>query len=199
MLMAEVGWSVELADSGNFVVFGNGDWTWQEDSLNYYTSSILKNLRIDDLGNVLNEYQFWDSATANYPGISNSSQQLANGKFILGGSNFQQDLTQAPIIYLFDTQGALDTLYIFFCSGEGCIGRQARHTVDNGYVIVGDEFDSITNVEGFVLKCDSAGNQLWKVTYGGGGMICLVRLMALERAFTREERIEQIRTMNNYG
>lgn len=169
MLMAEVGWSIELADSGNFMVFGNGDWTWQEDSLTYYTSSILKNLRIDDLGNVLNEYQFWDSATANYPGISNCSQQLANGKFIAGGSNFQQDLTIAPIIYLFNEQGALDTLYIFSIQGEEWIGRQARQTVDGGYVVVGDGYDGFTNGEGFVLKADSLGAELWRISYGGVG------------------------------
>jgi hypothetical protein len=166
--MAELAWSVQERDGG-YMVFGNGDWTWQEDSTWFYTSSVLWNLALDGQGLLVSQNQYWDSTTADYPGYASSAVRLDNGKFALGGGNYQMDGTQAPIIYFIDDLGAVDSLKIYGVQGEEWIGRQVRHCRDGGFALVGDYANAL-GANGFLLRTDSTGTLQWIQTYGGAGV-----------------------------
>ena len=165
---AELALSIEQRGDGS-LVFGRGDWTWVDDSITYYTSSVLWNLAVDDQGLLVDQYQYWDSLTADYPGFAGSAIRLANGNYVLGGSNFQMDGTQAAIIYFISPLGAVDSLKSYGVQGEEWLGRQTRQCLNGGFVLAGD-YGNATVVNGFVIRTDSSGTQEWLQTYGGAGV-----------------------------
>jgi hypothetical protein len=60
-----------------------------------------------------------------------------------------------------------DTLWTrsFGSPGHYWIGRQVKHTQDGGFLIVGDT-DATGGTDGFAIKSDANGNELWRQTYG---------------------------------
>ena len=68
-------------------------------------------------------------------------------------------------LFIFNGTGVLDTMYTYGGQNETWIGRQAKQTLDGGYVLCGDV--NVTNGNGFLLRTDSAGELLWAREYGG--------------------------------
>jgi hypothetical protein len=178
---AETALSVEER-VGGFMVFGNGDWTWQEDSILYYTSSVLWNLAMDDMGNLVSMSQYWDSATADYPGWVNSSIILESGAYVLGGANFQMDGTAAPIIYFINVTGAVDSLRTYGIQGQEWIGRQVQQCRGGGFVLAGD-YANANAANGFVIRTDPSGAQQWLQTYGGAGVDFVTTIDTVDTGF----------------
>ena len=172
--LAELAWSVEACDSG-YMVFGNGDWIWAEDSITYYTSSVLWNLRLDANGAQLDQYLYWDSATADYPGIANSAIQLSSGTYVVGGGNYQMDGTQAPLLYFINGQGAVDSVKVFGIQGEEWIGRQVKQCRDGRFALAGN-YGTPAIADGFLIMADPTGEQDWVQTYGGPGVDAITAL-----------------------
>jgi len=175
---AEIALSIEECGTG-YMVFGRGDWIWDEDSLTYYTSSVLWNLRLDANGAQLGQYLYWDSATADYPGMGNSAIQLSTGSYVLGGSNYQIDGTQAPLLYFINGQGAVDSVKVFGIQGEEWIGRQVRQCRVGGFALGGNYYANAAEADGFLIKTNIAGEQEWVETYGGQGVDVITSLDTL--------------------
>jgi len=175
--LAEFAWSIEARDGG-YMIFGNGDWTWVEDSITYYTSSVLWNLALDYQGLLVEQHQYWDSTRADYPGFSGSAIKLANGNYVLAGSNYQMDGTQAPTIYFIGAMGAVDSIKSYGVQGEEWIGRQVKQCRDGSFVSAGNN-GTPSIADGFLIKTDPAGEQEWVQTYGGPGVDVLTSLDTL--------------------
>jgi hypothetical protein len=91
---------------------------------------------------------------------------LADG-YVIGGATESVDGALEVYLMRFNAEG--DTLWtrVFGEVGQNWVGYQVKRTLDGGFIIAG-AYDPNSNVNGFVLKTDSAGNEQWRQTYGNG-------------------------------
>jgi hypothetical protein len=100
-----------------------------------------------------------------YPGWSNSSGKCSDGGVVIGGGVNEPEDIQSAYLFRFDSAGGLVDQHRYLPYGTSWIGRQAKQTLDGGYVLCGDVF--VTNGNGFLLRTDSVGALLWAREYGG--------------------------------
>ncbi len=162
---AQTAWGVELLQDGYMVVSVSSDYDSIAHDEWFFHASVLLT-RIDLNGNKLWEKRSWRPYHSAFPGWANCCDTIPGGGYVVGGAS--EDTTGFDEVYLmrFDAQG--DTLWTkVFGDPEGnnfWIGQQVKRASDGGFVIVG--FTEQGNWDGFALKTDSAGNELWRHTYG---------------------------------
>jgi hypothetical protein len=103
-----------------------------------------------------------------FPGWANCCDTVADQGYIVGGGS--QSFANVIAVHLMRFTPEGDTLWTrrFGSPGHYWIGRQVKHTQDGGFLIVGDT-DATGGDDGFAIKTDSNGNELWRRTYGGSG------------------------------
>ena len=103
-----------------------------------------------------------------YAGWADCSDALPGGGFVLGGSIEDSSMFSRARLVNYDSSG--DTVWTkeFGSPGAFWIGAQVRHTSDGGFLICGVT-DSTGSDDGFVIKADGQGNELWRATYSVPG------------------------------
>jgi hypothetical protein len=131
----------------------------------FFSFSTVALTRIDQDGE-----KIWDKrliipwhATAS--GWANCCDSLPGGGVVIGGS--KQDTLQNLAVFLmvFDAQG--DTVFTrdLGIPGEQWNGFSVKRTQDGGFIIVG-QTDATGYLDGFAIRTDPQGNELWRRTYG---------------------------------
>lgn len=167
--LQQTAFGIERTGSGWTIISGSDDL----DSVSpgvwfYHASTVLKH--IDAGGDVVWEKRAFRANHGVLPGWANCCDTIPGGGFVVGGAS--EDTTGRDEVYLmrFDAQG--DTLWTRVFNGPTdeyyWIGRQVKCTIDGGFLIVGDMGMNIgvNGIDGFAVKTDSAGNELWRQFYG---------------------------------
>jgi hypothetical protein len=166
---AQTAFGIERHAAGYVVTSGSYD----TDSLGpdlwlTHVSVILTYLDMN--GVKLSEKRTYRPYHGTYPGWANCCDTVPGGGYVVGGTS--EDTTGFDEVYLmrFDADG--DTLWAkAFGDPNGAlfwIGQQVKHTPDGGFVVSG--FTEQGGWDGFALKTDSAGNEMWRRTYGWSAM-----------------------------
>lgn len=153
-------WAIEQNASGQFIAVCNSPWI---DSLFY--SSKLMTVVIDENGDEIASYRLDTPLKAGYPGWSNSSLVLPDGRITVAGTTVDPTDTMRSALYWFSASGEpLSYIEILPIAMEW-ITYQHKNTPDGGFILTG-----VTSATGFqdifLLKTDSLGNVQWWQTYG---------------------------------
>lgn len=159
--LAQWGWSLELKADGDALIFCNTAW---QDSLFY--SSVLGCLSIDQQGEFIDTSRFSIPYHASYAGWSNASDARSEGGYVVGGNTYVANGTSKATLFLLDQSGAPEVYWEYGNVGEEWIGRQAKQTLDGGYVVCG-ETSTTGVIDAFLVKTDAQGELEWVRTYGG--------------------------------
>jgi len=174
------GWNIEYRGDGYAVISGmTSTDSLAPDFFLTHGSVLLTVLDID--GNVLFEQRRYRPYHTSVAGWANCCDTIPGGGYVVGGAS--EDTTGFDEVYLmrFDAEG--DTLWTrVFGDPAGnkfWIGQQVKHTPDGDLVIVGLS-DQNGPFNGFVLRTDGNGNELWRRIYaynasseGGIGAVAL--------------------------
>ncbi|MBK9275391.1 MAG: T9SS type A sorting domain-containing protein [Flavobacteriales bacterium] len=157
---AQFAWAIEQNASGQFIAVCNSPWI---DSLFY--SSKLMTVVIDDNGNEFASYRLDTPLKAGYPGWSNSSIVLPDGRISVVGTTVDPTDTMRTALYWFSSSGEPLSYIEILPSAMEWITYQHKNTPDGGFILTG-----VTSATGFqdifLLKTDSLGNVQWWQTYG---------------------------------
>jgi hypothetical protein len=159
-------WGLEQSANGYVSISGSYDAdSVTGDTFLFHVSVLLT--FIDQEGYKIAERRSFRSDHSTFPGWANCCDTIPGGGFVVGGSS--ESTLGNDEVYLMRFNALGDTLWtrVFGEVGENWVGYQVKRTNDAGYIIVGG-YDPNSNVNGFVLKTDSAGNEQWRQTYGGG-------------------------------
>ncbi len=160
----QVAWNVEQASDGFIIVQGANEIDTLDDGLivTYSTPAIL---RIANDGTKLWDKRIVISWHAVFVGWANCCDSLPGGGIVIGGS--KQDTLQNLAVFLmvFDAQG--DTVFTrdLGIPGQQWNGFSVKRTQDGGFIIVG-QTDATGYLDGFAIRTDPLGNELWRRTYG---------------------------------
>jgi hypothetical protein len=166
---AQTALNIELLPDGYLTIGGGTDYDSIAPGV-FFTHGSVHLTRINQNGIVKWEKRAFRPFHTALPGWSNCCDTIPGGGYVVGGAS--EDTTGFDEVYLmrFDTQG--DTLWTrVFGDPAGnnyWIGRQVKHLSDGGFLIVGDRGGNFgNNVDGFIIRTDSEGSELWRATYGG--------------------------------
>lgn len=160
-LRPETGFGVEHAADGGVLVFLGSQYA--DDSLLYGSNVVT--MHVDPMGGPLDTNHLFIPLLSTYPGHANVGFLRPGGGYGIGGSSWD-GTTGRPVLYLFDSAGVVEGMFQYGDSGQTWTGRQGKATPDGGYVICGETSSSGTSMDVFLLKIDSAFNQVWIHTYG---------------------------------
>jgi len=163
------GWNIEYRDEGYAVISGTTD----TDSIGpgfFLTHGSVLITFIDVNGNKYFEQRRYRPYHTSVAGWSNCCDTIPGGGYVVGGAS--EDTTGFDEVYLmrFDVNG--DTLWTkVFGDPNGnqyWIGRQVKRAPNGDFFIVGDRGGNLgANVDAFIIRTDSDGNELWRRSYGG--------------------------------
>ena len=155
----QMAWSVEQRSPGGYLVVHLSGY--DEPTPHFVTAllCIQEDGALDSIETTL------ISGLNTYPGWSNSSGSCRDGGVVIGGGVNETDDIQSAYLFRFDSSGGFIEQHRYLPYGSSWIGRQAKQTLDGGYVLCGDV--NVTNGNGFLLRTDSAGELIWAQEYGG--------------------------------
>ena len=98
-------------------------------------------------------------------GWADCCDTIPGGGYVVGGSSQNINNVDEARLVRFNAQG--DSLWSRTYGGvdEYWIGQQVKHLADGGFVVCGGT-DATGDQDGFVIRTDSSGNELWRQTYG---------------------------------
>lgn len=159
------GWNIEYRGNGYAVISGSTDTDSLAPDFFLTHGSVLLTF-LDANGNKFFEQRRYRPYHTSVAGWSNCCDTIPGGGYVVGGAS--EDTTGFDEVYLmrFDANG--DTLWTkVFGDPNGnqfWIGQQVKHLTDGGFVIAG--FTEAGNWDGFALRTDASGNELWRRVYG---------------------------------
>lgn len=164
----QVGWGLERTATGYTVISYSYDVDSISPDSSLFHASVLFTF-LDLNGEKVTEHRNYRTWRATYPGWANCCDTIPGGGYVVGGNVESLDQVFEACLMRVGTNG--DTLWtrVFGGPNEYWIGRQVKRTSDGGFLIVGDT-DANGSVDGFALKTDGLGNELWRETYSGGGL-----------------------------
>jgi hypothetical protein len=118
----------------------------------------------------------------NYGGTNNDGAadvvQTADGGYALAGWTYSYGDGSGDY-WLVKTDSAGNIQWKKTYGGSGSDAAYALvQTADGGFALVGTRFDAVAaNYDSWLVRTDSAGNELWNVTYGGAGLDQAVSLV----------------------
>jgi hypothetical protein len=162
-------WGVEALPppySGEYLIIQGSTETDTIEPGLYFTHYAIGLTKIDgNTGEKLWDKRFYPDWHGILPGWANCCDSLPGGGVVVGGS--KQDTLQNLGVFLvaFDAEG--DTIFTsdLGVPGQQWNGFQVKRTQDGGFVIVG-QTDATGYLDGFAIKTDALGNELWRKTYG---------------------------------
>jgi len=114
-------------------------------------------------------------------GWADCCDTIPGGGYVVGGSSQNINNVDEARLVRFNAQG--DSLWSrsFGGMGEYWIGQQVKHLADGGFVICGGT-DATGDQDGFVIRIDPSGNELWRQTYGWPVPVNVDGLTAIDEA-----------------
>jgi Secretion system C-terminal sorting domain len=163
---AQGAWGIEKTTAGYCILGSSSDYDSIGPGEYFFHASVVHTF-VDANGWLIDERRSWRPIHSAFPGWANCCDTIPGGGFVVGGSS--EDTLGNDEVYLMRYNALGDTLWtrVFGVGGQNWGGYQVKHTTDEGFIIVG-AYDPNSNVNGFALKTDSAGNEQWRQTYGGG-------------------------------
>ena len=157
-LYRDQAYSVEQTSDGGYIITGyTGD---NGDSANIYlikTDSSGQSIWAKTYGSVKDDYAY-------------SVEQTSDGGYIIAGYTTIND---SGDVYLIKTDDSGKVSWQETYGGSGLDkGYAVQQTSDGGYIIAGctSRFLGDANNNIYIFKVDSAGQEVWKRTYGGEGL-----------------------------
>lgn len=121
---------------------------------------------LDGTGDVVSEKRYIHAGHSTFLGWADCCDSIPGGGFVIGGSSrtYGTDVIEARLVR-FNTQG--DPLWSrsFGSPGAFWIGQQLKHLNDGGFMLCGSTDDQSFE-DGFVIRTDPEGNELWRHLYG---------------------------------
>ena len=111
--------------------------------------------------------------------FSRQLRRTSDGGFVFCGFvDPPDDLAKASLVKM-DSAGVVEWQQVFTASGQLYDAISVAPYVDGGYVLAGYRLPQGLNGQGFLIRTDSAGNELWRRHFGNqGGAWCPVRVCA---------------------
>ena len=133
------------------------------DSLLATCSLILQH--IDEQGTLAWQRRYHRPMHQEFLGWADCCDTVPGGGFVVGGGSKNIDNVDEARLVRFNAQG--DSLWsqTFGGTGQYWIGRQVKYLAAGGFVICGAT-DATGYQDGFLLRTDAEGNELWRQTYG---------------------------------
>ena len=169
----QFGWSVEHDGDSGYVVFC---FTTYQDSVLY--GPVVGAAHLNGDGLVSAEHVSWVTGKYCYPGWSNTSDRTMDGGFVVGGSSDEGGDTIRVCVYRFAAGGQPAGIHELNLPGVAWIGRQAKQTLDGGFLICG-ETSATGTLDAFLVKTDSLFQVQWVQTYGSPNRRDLALAVAL--------------------
>ncbi len=149
------------------------------DSLLATYSIILQ--QIDNQGNLNWQRRYHRPVHQEFLGWADCCDTVPGGGFVVGGSSQNIDDVDETRLVRFDAQG--DSLWsrTFGGAGEYWIGQQVKCLADGGFIVCGGT-DHTGDQDGFLIRTDANGNELWRQTYGWQNPVYIDGLTAVDEA-----------------
>ncbi len=137
-------------------------------------------IRFDDNGDVLSFNDVMDSPPEDSIVVgSRQLRQTGDGGFVLCGAFSLPDGYAKALLVKLDSTGAVQWQRTYDAAGQSYDAISVAQYVDGGYVLAGYRLPQGLNGLGFLIRTDSAGNELWRRHFGNqGGAWCPVRVCA---------------------
>ncbi|MCB9198932.1 MAG: hypothetical protein H6596_00405 [Flavobacteriales bacterium] len=129
----QVGRAILELGNGDYAISSNGAWI--HDSL--YWSSTTSLIILNSAGSYVSVSNIDVPDKLTYNGRSRSLVQLPDGKFVIGGSTWDNSTVDFPALYWFDSNGQALS-YAEITTLPEYIVRQMNKAHDDGFVLVGD-------------------------------------------------------------
>ncbi len=137
---------------------------------------------LDEGGNLQWQKRYRRPLHGVYLGWADCCDTVPGGGYVVGGSSEQYwtGVGEARVVR-FNAQG--DSLWSrsFGSPGHYWIGQQVKHLDDGGFVICGGT-DATGYQDGFLIRMDAEGNELWRQTYGWPDPVYIDGLTSVEES-----------------
>ena len=174
------GYGIEFTSDGFTILSSSADCDSISPEECFLHASVLLT-RIDQNGAALWQKRSWRANHSAFAGWANCCDTIPGGGYIVGGASEATDGSDEVYLMRFDANG--DTLWTRVFGDPTLnrfwIGQQVKRTQDGGFAIVGIT-DQNGPFNGFVIKTDSNGQEVWRRIYewdpsteGGLGSIAL--------------------------
>lgn len=177
---AQGSYGIERAGEGWLVISGSYEPdTITLDSL-IATHSIVIN-RIDQQGTLLWQQRYRYAFHASFQGWADCCDTVPGDGFVVGGGSKSYTNVDEARLVRFNAQG--DSLWsrTFGGAGEYWIGQQVKCLADGGFIVCGGT-DHTGDQDGFLIRTDAGGNELWRQTYGWSNPVYIDGLTAVSEA-----------------
>lgn len=177
---AQTAFGIEHTASGFSVISGSSDCDSISPTECFFHASVLLTF-LDSEGNKTGESRSWRPDHGSLPGWANCCDTIPGGGYIVGGASEATDGSDEVYLMRFDANG--DTLWTKVFGDPTLdrfwLGYQVKRDFNGDFLIVGNT-DQNGPFNGFVLRTDEQGNELWRRIYaynassvGGIGSIAL--------------------------
>ncbi len=161
----QISWGIEQGLPGQYILIQG---SWELDSLgpNYFIEHYILGLTaITEEGQKLWDKKLYYPEQSRLPGWANCCDSMPGGGVVVAGSI--EDLDDNLMVHLavFDANG--DTVFTRNLGHPGPRWNafQVKRLQDGGFIITG-QTQATGYLDGFALKTDEQGNELWRRTYG---------------------------------
>ena len=161
---AQGSYGIERTGTGYVVLSGSFEPdTVAPDSFLTAYSIILQ--QIDGQGTMGWQHRYHRPLHFEFLGWADCCDTVFGGGYVVGGGSKNIDGVDEARLVRFNAQG--DSLWsrTFGGLGEYWIGQQVKHLADGGFVICGGT-DATGDQDGFLIRTDADGSELWRQTYG---------------------------------
>ncbi len=162
---AQVSWDLEFTSNNAFMIIQGSD---ELDTIApglYFNFNGIGITRIENDGTKAWDKRFAYPFHGTFVGWANCCDSMPGGGVVIGGS--KQDTLQNLAVFLmvFDAEG--DTVFTrdLGIAGQQWNGFSLKRLQDGGFIIVG-QTDATGYLDGFAIRTDPFGNELWRRTYG---------------------------------
>ena len=156
-----------------------GGYTALVDQYNYYDSSI-ELFVFDEQGTMTDTLPVLTTVTEDSTILGTRQlRRSSDGSFIFCGFVDPPDAYAKALLVKLDSTGTIQWQHTYDAPGQSYEAISVAPYVDGGYVLAGYRLPQGLNGQGFLIRTDSAGNELWRRHFGNqGGAWCPVRVCA---------------------
>ena len=162
---AQISWGIEQGATGQYILIQG---SWELDSLGpdlFIEHYVLGLTAINETGEKLWDKRLEYPAQSRLPGWANCCDSMPGGGLVVAGS-IEDTLENLQVhLAVFDSEG--DTVFTRNLGNPGPRWNafQVQRLQDGGFIIVG-QTEATGYLDGFALRTDIAGNEIWRRTYG---------------------------------